>query len=123
MFAPSPPPPAPLPPPHHARACAHCYTLLLLLFVPTTPGMMAIPHAFYACGTLVGVAMLAGVAWLTHITLCALITASAVTGVRTYAGLTTRLLGPCAALALQLSVLGFCFGFGVVYLVRPGVPV
>jgi hypothetical protein len=57
-------------------------------------------------------------AGLTYFTLVVLVRGSAQTGVATYSQLVGVTCGRAATKVLQLSVLSFCFGFSVVYLVR-----
>mgnify|MGYP001810762282 CR=1 FL=1 len=54
---------------------------------------------------------------LTYFTLAVLVHGSAQTGAATYSQLVQVTCGPVATKVLQLSVLSFCFGFSVVYLV------
>lgn len=81
-------------------------------------GMMSIPSALERIGALAAVAMLIGVGLLTYYTLAVLVHASATTGAATYAQLTRSLCGRRVAQLLQASILAFCVGFCVVYLVR-----
>lgn len=67
-----------------------------------------------------GTAMLVGVCGLTYYTLAALVRGSAATGAATYSQLAGVTCGRPVMKLLQLAVLAFCFGFGVVYLVRAG---
>jgi amino acid permease len=57
---------------------------------------------------------------LTYFTLAVLVHASAQTGAATYSQLVRVTCGPVPMKVLQLSVLSFCFGFSVVYLVSAG---
>ena len=79
---------------------------------------MSIPSALERIGALAAVAMLIGVGLLTYYTLAVLVHASATTGAATYAQLTRSLCGRRVAQLLQASILAFCAGFCVVYLVR-----
>jgi len=81
------------------------------------PGMMAIPRAYFCIGSLAGTAMLVGVGVLTYFTLAVLVQGSAATGADTFSQLTKMLCGTVVMKVLQVAVLAFCFGFGVVYLV------
>eukprot|EP00775_Hariotina_reticulata_P005172 gene5172-5410_t len=78
---------------------------------------MAIPRAYFAIGSLAGTGMLVGVGVLTYFTLAVLVQGSAATGASTYSQLTRTLCGGVIMKVLQVAVLAFCFGFGVVYLV------
>jgi amino acid permease len=79
--------------------------------------MMAIPRAYLQIGSLLGTAMLIGVALLIYFTLVVLVHGSAVTGAGTYSQLVLVTCGRPAMKLLQVAVLAFCFGFGVIYLV------
>eukprot|EP00879_Flechtneria_rotunda_P026543 GHRR01028310.1.p1 GENE.GHRR01028310.1~~GHRR01028310.1.p1 ORF type:complete len:468 (+),score=135.13 GHRR01028310.1:72-1475(+) len=79
--------------------------------------MMAIPRAYAHIGSLTGTIMLVGVGFLTYFTLAVLVRGSAVTGAPTYTQLAHVTCGKFSAKVLQLAILAFCFGFGVVYLV------
>eukprot|EP00879_Flechtneria_rotunda_P030944 GHRR01033702.1.p1 GENE.GHRR01033702.1~~GHRR01033702.1.p1 ORF type:complete len:213 (+),score=61.50 GHRR01033702.1:371-1009(+) len=85
--------------------------------VITGAGMMAIPRAYAHIGSLTGTIMLVGVGFLTYFTLAVLVRGSAVTGAPTYTQLAHVTCGKFSAKVLQLAILAFCFGFGVVYLV------
>jgi amino acid permease len=61
--------------------------------------------------------MLVGVGVLTYFTLAVLVQGSAATGADTFSQLTKMLCGTVVMKVLQVAVLAFCFGFGVVYLV------
>jgi hypothetical protein len=61
--------------------------------------------------------MLIGVALLIYFTLVVLVHGSAVTGAATYSQLVLVTCGRHVMQLLQLAVLAFCFGFGVIYLV------
>ncbi|WIA17082.1 hypothetical protein OEZ85_013981 [Tetradesmus obliquus] len=87
------------------------------LRVVTGAGMMAVPRAYLQVGWLLGTVMLLGVAALTYFTLAVLVHGSAQTGAATYSQLVQVTCGHVATKVLQLSVLSFCFGFSVVYLV------
>ncbi|WIA19762.1 hypothetical protein OEZ85_005676 [Tetradesmus obliquus] len=80
-------------------------------------GMMAIPRAYLQIGSVLGTAMLIGVALLIYFTLVVLVRGSAVTGAATYSQLALVTCGGPVMKLLQLAVLAFCFGFGVIYLV------
>ncbi|WIA40039.1 hypothetical protein OEZ86_013460 [Tetradesmus obliquus] len=80
-------------------------------------GMMAIPRAYLQIGSVLGTAMLIGVALLIYFTLVVLVRGSAVTGAATYSQLALVTCGEPVMKLLQLAVLAFCFGFGVIYLV------
>jgi amino acid permease len=80
-------------------------------------GMMAIPRAYLQIGSILGTAMLIGVALLIYFTLVVLVHGSAVTGAATYSQLALVTCGRPVMKLLQVAVLAFCFGFGVIYLV------
>jgi amino acid permease len=61
--------------------------------------------------------MLIGVALLIYFTLVVLVRGSAVTGATTYSQLVSMTCGRTVMKLLQVAVLAFCFGFGVIYLV------
>ncbi len=82
--------------------------------------MMAIPRAYYLLGALLGTAMLVAVACLTYWTKAVLVDGSAATGRSSYASLAWVTCGRGAALAVQLAVWAFCFGFMIIYLVVIG---
>jgi hypothetical protein len=114
---------------HGCSTCLLCSILLSIsqsthdavkVYKPCTysvAGMMAIPRAFLQIGSVLGTAMLIGVALLIYFTLVVLVHGSAVTGAGTYSQLTFVTCGKPVMKLLQVAVLAFCFGFGVIYLV------
>ena len=108
----------------HRRLCSNRFSNLgsisNLCSATLGAGALSLPYAFRLTGLVPGIALLIFSAYATIVSIDIIINSCVVTRLYQYEDVSVRLVGPRAGRALEASLLIFCFGTAVAYIVAMG---